>query len=68
MNLGRKIKAYRKRYRITQGEFAELVGSTRTTVCLWEREINRPRIKAVVERIEGVLKKGKPSVKKVKVT
>ena len=64
MDLGRKIKAYRKRYRITQEEFAKLIGSTSTTVCFWETGRNRPRIKAVLERIDEVLRGGKPSLVK----
>ena len=66
MNLGKKIRAFRKRYGITQEQFAELIGSTTTTVCFWETGRNRPRIKAVLERIDEVLEGGDPSrVKKI---
>lgn len=64
MTLGRKIRAFRRKCRITQEEFAELIGSTRATVCHWEKEKNEPKIKVVLERIEKVLKEGDPFVAK----
>lgn len=64
MKLTRKIRSFRRRYKITQEEFAELVGTTRTTVSLWESKKTEPNQEAIKRKIMEVLERGKPVVVK----
>lgn len=67
MKLTRRIRPFRKRYKITQAEFAKLVGTTITTVNLWENGKTEPNQEAIKERIREVLEGGNPLLKKEKV-
>lgn len=44
MNLGKKITNLRKKEKITQEQFAELIGVTRQTISNWEQNITKPDI------------------------
>ena len=58
--MSERIRKFRRKYKVTQEKFAELVGTTRTTVATWEQERFTPNQKAVLERIEEVLRGGNP--------
>ena len=49
MNLGKKITTLRKREKITQEKFAELIGVTRQTISNWESNITKPDINQIKE-------------------
>ena len=49
MNLGKKITNLRKKEKITQEKFAELIGVTRQTISNWESNITKPDINQIKE-------------------
>lgn len=49
MNLGKKITNLRKKEKITQEKFAELIGVTRQTISNWESNITKPDITQIKE-------------------
>ena len=57
VELGRRLRAFRARYGLTQGEVARAVGAEgHSTVALWERGVNVPeglRRERLVELLEG---------------
>lgn len=60
MRLGKRIRAFRRRYRVTQEEFAEMIGTTRATINAWENERTKPKQTAILERIQEVVEGGNP--------
>ena len=49
MNLGKKITNLRKKEKITQEKFAELIGVTRQTISNWESNVTKPDINQIKE-------------------
>ena len=64
MRVARRIKKFRKRYKVTQVQFAELIGVAPTTVKNWENERTMPFRKRDKKRIEAALNGGSPFVLK----
>lgn len=53
-DIGKRIRALRKRRGLTQADFARLVGVTRPTVISWERGITVP-VLYTLRRLAAVL-------------
>jgi DNA-binding transcriptional regulator YiaG len=52
---GEKIKALRTALGMTQNQFAFAVGvSSFVTVCRWERGRQRPRMRAILDRLDAL--------------
>lgn len=54
MNFGEKIKSARKAKKLTQRQFAELIGAKHNSISNWENNQNKPD-PDTIERICGVL-------------
>lgn len=54
-DIGRRIKAMRKRRGLTQGGLADKLGMSRTTVVQWEHGTTMPAIETL-ERVAAVLR------------
>lgn len=54
-DIGRRIKAMRKRRGLTQGGLADVFGISRTAVSQWERGMTLPTIETL-ERVAAVLR------------
>lgn len=42
MSLGKKLYQIRKKEKLSQSEFAKIIGVTKTTVFNWEKDIHSP--------------------------
>lgn len=49
-----RLPELRKKKNLTQEQLAEILGVNRTTVTLWERGINKPKIE-MIERLTEIL-------------
>ena len=60
--VGRELRAIRQRLKLTQAEFAELVGVTSNTIARWERDemsIREPTVRLIHNIYASEKKRGK---------
>ena len=48
------LSEFRKKKNLTQEQLAEMLGVNRTTVTLWERGVNKPKIE-MIEKLTEIL-------------
>lgn len=59
MSLGKKLQQIREEEKLSQLEFAEMIGVTRTTVFNWEKDIHYPDNTSklmIIEALEELMK------------
>lgn len=59
MSLGKKLYQIRKEEKLSQLEFAKIIGVTKTTVFNWEKDIHYPDNKSklmIIEALEDLMK------------
>lgn len=55
MSFGKTVKYYRKKKGLSQTELGELIGKSTRTICAYENEDTRPRIRETYQKLSDAL-------------